>query len=560
MTKIREIFIIIVLLVCFFEQLALAQYQDYKLEKLPSFINTPNFDEIAPVAAFDGNALYFTRVGHPDFNRTLVEDGKDLSVEMSEAEYLSYLAQIHTRLGGWGVSDPVRSGFNQDIWFAEGEDGNFTTLSHPGYPLNNALPNSISSLTPSANEVVVLNQFEAVAGGMKKGFSISRKDGDHWSFPEPVGIDNYHNSGTDVSMNMSHDGSVLLMAMERDDSYGQSDIYISFRIGTNSWSEPKNMGSRVNTAAKETTPFISEDQQRLFFSSNRNGNSDIYMLVREGEGWDKWSAPRRFKEPVNSPAHDSQPFFNSATGYMYFTSNRDGSGDIFRVRIAPPVPVGVTIRGKVINSETGELLPARIISNMVDNSTYSNIYIADDGTFTLVIPRGIRFSVVAEKPGYTNKGDTLFFRSDYFYFKEKELILSMNPMKPGSTIDLDPVFFSQSTPEILEMSYPALDKLAEHLRENYFVTILIKGHTDNQGEEHLLQKLSEERAQAVKDYLVYKRNVNPLRIETIGLGCTEPLTDNSTDELRSYNRRVEVEIIRVHEPELTSQGEDKGKK
>ncbi len=558
MIQIRKI-VLLSFLFCFSLLTLSAQYQDYELEKLPSIINTPEYDEIAPVAAFDGHSMYFTRVGHPEFNKTLIEEGENLSEEMSSSEFMNYLAQIFTRIGRRGVSDPVRSGFNQDVWYAVGEDGNFTSVEHPAYPLNNALPNSVSSLTPSANEVVILNQFEA-EGGMKKGFSIVRRDGDKWSFPEPVGIDNYHNSGTDVSMNMSHDGSVLLMAMERGDSRGQSDIYISFRIGLNSWSEPKNMGPRVNTSAKETTPFISEDQQRLFFSSNRTGNSDIYMLVREGEGWDEWSSPRRFKEPVNSSAHDSQPFFNSATGYMYFTSKRDGSSDIFRVRIAPPVPVGVTINGKVVNNETGKLISARIISNMVENSTYSNIYISDDGTFKLVIPRGIRFSVVAEKPGYTSVGDTLFYRSDYFYFKEKELIISMNPMEPGSKIDLDPVYFTQSKAEILEKSYPSLDKLAEYLRENYFVTILIKGHTDNQGEKESLLKLSKERAQAVKDYLVYKKFINPLRIETIGLGASDPLTDNSTDELRSHNRRVEVEITRVHEPELTSKVKKKKRK
>ncbi|MFK7806569.1 MAG: OmpA family protein [Saprospiraceae bacterium] len=545
----RKIFLLLV--ICNVTAPLLAQYQDYEIEKLPALINTPDYDEIAPVCAFDGHSMYFTRVGHPDFDKTLVEEGENLSEEMSSTEFMNYLAQIYTRLGRRGVSNPVSSGFNQDVWQALGEDGNFTTINHPGYPLNNALPNSVSSLTPSANEVVVLNQFEA-KGGMQKGFSIVRRDGDEWSFPEPVGIDNYHNSGTDVSMNMSHDGSVLLMAMERSDSRGQSDLYISFRTGTNSWSEPKNMGSRVNSAMKETTPFISEDQQRLFFSSNRNGNSDIYMLVREGEGWDEWSAPRRFKEPVNSAAHDSQPFFNSATGFMYFTSNRDGSSDIFRVRIAPPVPVGVTIKGKVVNNETGKRISARIISNMVENSTYSNIYISDDGYFTLVVPRGIRFSIVAEKPGFTTEADTLFYRSDYFYFKEKELVISMNPVKPGSKIDLDPVFFAQSTANILSKSFPALDKLAEYLKENYFITIKIKGHTDNQGEEAALAKLSEERAQAVKSYLVQKRFINPLRIETVGMGASEPLTDNSTDKLRSYNRRVEVEIISVHEPKLSS--------
>ena len=224
----------------------------------------------------------------------------------------------------------------------------------------------------------------------------------------------------------------------------------------------------------------------------------------------------------------------------------------FGFKLPPPIPVGVTIRGKVVNDETGKPIAARIRSNMVNNSIYSNVYISEDGTFSLVIPRGIPFSIIAEKPGYEDQADTLFYRSDYFYFKEKELILSMTPMKPGSKIDLDPVFFEQSKPTILKKSYSALDKLAEYLRENYFVTVLIKGHTDNQGEKAALQKLSEERAQAVKDYLVNKRFINPLRVETIGLGDSDPISDNSTDKLRSYNRRVEVEITRVHEAELTS--------
>ena len=442
-----------------------AQYQqDYKLEKLPANINTSQYDEIAPVCSYDGKYLYFTRVGYPDFDRTLIEEGKDLSEEMPSSEYQQYLSEIYMRLGNRSVSDPIRSAFNQDIWYATGEDGQYTQVHHPGYPLNNALPNSVSSTTPAANELVILNQFEA-EGGMQKGFSIVRREGNAWSFPEALNINNYHNSGTDVSMHISHDGSVMLMALERYDSRGQSDLYISFRIGTNEWSTPKNMGWRVNTPAKETAPFLSEDHQRLFFASNRNGNTDIYMLVRQGEGWDEWSTPRRFKAPVNSSAHDSQPFFNSATGYLYFTSNREGSSDIYRVRIAPPVPPGVTIRGKVVNNETGELISARIISNMVDNSTYKNIYTSNDGRFTLVIPRGIAFSVVAEKPGYTTEEDTLFYSSNHFYFKEKELIISMTPMKPGTKLDIDPVFFTQSKADILKKSYPALDKLAEYLRQ-----------------------------------------------------------------------------------------------
>ena len=100
---------------CFIHAL-LGQNQEYVLEKLSDVINTPTYDEIAPVCAFDGNSMYFTRVGHPDFNKTLVEQGKDLSSEMSPSEFTTYLSKIYTRLGQRTVNDPVNSGFNQDVW------------------------------------------------------------------------------------------------------------------------------------------------------------------------------------------------------------------------------------------------------------------------------------------------------------------------------------------------------------------------------------------------------------------------------------------------------------
>ena len=80
------------------------------------------------------------------------------------------------------------------------------------------------------------------------------------------------------------------------------------------------------------------------------------------------------------------------------------------------------------------------------------------------------------------------------------------------------------------------------------MTIRIEGHTDNQGEKEALQKLSEERAEAVKRYLVYQKRINPLRIETLGKGDSDGLTDNSSEEKRIKNRRVEVFVIDVHQP------------
>ena len=111
MTLARNIFLLISLLFFTFASFGQVTHKEYKLEKLSSLINTPNYDEIAPVCAFDGHSMYFTRVGHPDFNKTLVEQGKDLSLEMSPTGFMNYLSQIYSRLGRRTVMDPVKSGF-----------------------------------------------------------------------------------------------------------------------------------------------------------------------------------------------------------------------------------------------------------------------------------------------------------------------------------------------------------------------------------------------------------------------------------------------------------------
>jgi outer membrane protein OmpA-like peptidoglycan-associated protein len=68
------------------------------------------------------------------------------------------------------------------------------------------------------------------------------------------------------------------------------------------------------------------------------------------------------------------------------------------------------------------------------------------------------------------------------------------------------------------------------------------GHTDNIGSAKFNLRLSQTRAEAIKDLLIEK-GVDENRIKTSGKGMTEPLNDNSTEELRSNNRRVEMRIL-----------------
>ena len=158
--------------------------------------------------------------------------------------------------------------------------------------------------------------------------------------------------------------------------------------------------------------------------------------------------------------------------------------------------------------------------------------------------------------GIVIKLKRVYYKKKYAYFKEKRIELELTPLEVGEKIELDPIFFAQSKATILERSFPALDKLAEYLKENAFINIRITGHTDNRGTPEILQRLSDDRAKAVKDYLVYRRHINPLRIEALGMGASQPVNDNSSERLREQNRRVEVEISEITKPlPLGMQGE-----
>lgn len=459
-------------ILAFFAQLVEAQ--EYTLQRLNASISSDKYHEIAPCISRDGKTLYFTRLAYPKFEKTLIESNVNLSETLGPEAYFSRLASIYTILGGKYVFDPINSEFNQDIWIAHSINNEFDLLEHPTYPLNNALPNSVCALTP-LDEPIVLNQF-GQGGGMKKGFSkmLKSKDG-MWLFPEPVGVDRYHNSGSDVNLTISSDGKVMIMSMEREDSYGKADLYISFQKSDNTWTYPKNLGRGVNSPFRESAPHLSKDMKTLYFSSDRSypgRGCDIYMQEKISDDWKVWTSPRKFRSPINSEGDDSHPFFNEATGYLYFTSDRHGTFDIFRIQIKKPVEITEPQEQKMLAKSKGEI-----------------------------------------------------------------------PFTVGSKIEFSKIYFAQAQSEILQKSFPELKKLSSIMEKNPNLIIRIAGHTDNVGDKDLLMQLSKERADAIKNYLVEKKKIDPIRIETIGYGGTRPLNKNASEKQKRQNRRVEIEVL-----------------
>jgi outer membrane protein OmpA-like peptidoglycan-associated protein len=561
------------------------------LEKLPPMINSDDYDEGSPVISLDGRSLYFTRSGSPDFERTLVQDGMDISSTYAENDYRILLSSIYSEIASEDITEPYQSPFNQDIWIAQIRNDTVVNVTHPGFPINNALPNSVVSARLDSHELVVINQFYS-DGSMHEGFSIVHSGFDKlFSFPKPLHIYNFYNNSSDVNLTLSTRGQVMILSLERKDTRGQKDLYVSFRIQKDLWSEPQNLGPVLNSVVMESTPFISYDNRRLYFASDRSGGMggmDIYVSERLDYTWMKWTQPKPLKAPINSEWDDIQPFVDEVNSNFYFSSRRDGSSDIFRLPLKPKprLKAPLKINGLILDGVTLRPIRAELLYGPDVVKGYLEYYHTFTGKFKFELTEYGVYKFLAHKPGYADARLMFDTRlAEKANLPEHDVILYMyrdstNPVsdptpiigippsfqyqdipvpadvsiepvsepevelppKVGDKITFYNIYFERSKSIILNTSQKALDELFSLLVTHQDINVRIEGHTDNVGNESDLMELSWQRAQEIKIHLV-KRGINPVRISTVGYGDTRPLSSNFTEEGRQKNRRVEVQVV-----------------
>jgi outer membrane protein OmpA-like peptidoglycan-associated protein len=493
------------------------------IEQLDEKVNS-EYAELNPILSPDGKTLYFSRRNHPG------------------------------NMGG--VND------KEDIWYSElGEDGKWKLAQNMGPQFNNEHPNfinSINSVTPDGRSAVMLlgNKY-LPKGKMLAGVSVSSNVGGRWTEPVPLNITNDYNFNEKANYFLTNNRKTLIMSVEREDSKGDRDLYVSFMKDDSVWTEPLNLGNVVNTAGEESAPFLAADDKTLYFSSNGfsgYGGTDIYVSKRLDDTWTNWSEPENMGPEINSPLEDL--FFNipAESDFAYYSRGvTETNTDIFRIKLPvmrSPEP-WVTVKGKLVDGETGKPIGAKIIYERLPDGTELGIAQSnpETGEYEIKLPAGHLYGIRAEAKDHVSESQNLNLRNITSDMVIQNKDFNLQPIRvaridENATITLNNIFFDFDKAILKPESFPELDRLVALMKERPAMQVEIDGHTCDIGEEQYNMGLSERRAKAVQKYIIGK-GIEAARVAVQFFGETKPAVENTNRETRRKNRRVEFKIVKL---------------
>ncbi|AUD01706.1 OmpA family protein [Spirosoma pollinicola] len=493
--------------------------KEIKKENLGKTVNSAG-QEVAPVIAPDGRTLYFTR----NFNKA-----------------------------NTGSSD------RQDVWFSTLESGvggnpsGWNEAVNIGSPINNAGDNAISGMSADGRTAYLINVYRP-DGGMSFGISKSIRTKAGWSQPVECKIVNNYNlhEKNQLEFCVSPDGRAIILAVQRKDTRGDRDLYVSVQKSDNSWLEPVSLGGVINSADFESSPFLAADGRTLYFTSGGHpgfGNGDIFVSRRLDDSWGNWSEPENLGPSINTGEWDGYFTIPASGDYAYLSSRAGslGEDDIFRLKLYPaikPDPVAI-ITGVVLDAQSKKPVASEVVSSIfgeqksIDKVEYS----PETGEFKLILPTQKAYSLTASRDGYFPTTEVIDLSKDK-RFRDIKKSLFLVKIEPGQKITMREVLFQQSQFALLPGADTELDRVVDMLQKYPTMELLIEGHTDNQGDWEPNMKLAGDRVRVVKEYLLEK-GIAQERIQTKSWGPSKPIASNETEEKRKLNRRVEFTILKL---------------
>ena len=467
--------------------------------------------------------------------------GENINTEY--AEYLPCLTQdgneiIYTR--HLPISHPFSS-LHEDFFISKKKEGAWKKSVSLSRNINTTKNEGAPSIYEAGNILYFSSCNKADSKGLCDLYYTVSK-GNYWT--RPKNIHELNTEDWESQPSISFDGKTIYFVSNRPGGYGGKDIWAADKISEHKFGEPYNLGPSINTVFDEISPFIHADDNTLYFSSNgwpSIGSKDIFVSFRQADN--AWSEPVNMGYPINSVNNDNSLFVDPGNKYAYFSSNRKGGygkEDIYFFELTEqnrPKSTG-WYSAVVVDKATKDLLDIEYSVWSEKTKRYTTEKSAKGQISKSIMP-GVKYMLSVQAKGY------MYYSSNIDSNTTSELkrvndTIRLSPVDVQSTFTLKNIEFDFDSSVLKALSLRELDLFAAYLQKMPYVRIRIEGHTDLKGEAVYNQKLSEERAQSVKTYLL-KQGIAEDRILTIGFGASKPLS--SKEENQGRNRRVVIRFI-----------------
>lgn len=355
---------------------------------------------------------------------------------------------------------------------------------------------------------------------------------------------------------LSPDEKILYFASDMPGTYGLSDIFMVAINDDGTFSTPENLGANINTEARETFPFVTNNEILYFSSDGHPGLGGLDIFATKIKRKDFSGKVLNVGEPINSRRDDFTFIFNELSKEGYMASNREGGigeDDIYkflekeplvfecvqqvtgtvRDKISNNVLVGATV--KVINENNEEILSD--ITNSEGN--YSLVLDCNQGNFVRALMEG--YVPFEEYIGVSDGKPKIID-----FYLERDIITAGFGDDLAKLLQLSTIYFDFNKYNIRQDSEVEVEKVIAAMEKYPSLKIQVNSHTDSRGLAAYNLLLSQKRAEATINYMISK-GIGSGRLASKGYGETKLINDcydgiNCSSQKHDLNRRSEFII------------------
>jgi hypothetical protein len=289
---------------------------------------------------------------------------------------------------------------------------------------------------------------------------------------------------------LTKDGNTLYFTSNRKGGYGGLDIYRSQKLPDGDWGAPVNLGPTINTSYNEETPFITENDRNLYFSSYGHynmGGYDVFLSIMKADS--SWEKPVNLGYPVNST--DDDIFFcpvkdGEIAYYSVYKETGYGKHDIYRYQVfSADNPRRFDISG-ILNYSGQTISGSAVLISALNQNTGDTIAVIhpdDSGKFTVSLPAG-KYSMVYDTPNFKQEINSLEISQNSsrtgISLKDQITLIPLkgkiSPSELDQKLRMEDTLLTVNNTKQLEIEYEA-EKGSVVIIRHYVDSLLVKTDT-----------------------------------------------------------------------------------